>query len=143
MRNSKVIWCHYFGNKSYWKWVSISEIRDRVNALLCSDFLIENRKVKELLIEEYGEDICFTYPRDRTKSQMFYSRLIPSGSFVETIRSKNIYKECTNVLKEECLNFNFELSNTFCDANDLDKSYEYLENNIPESWDLFFKNLFN
>ena len=36
-----------------------------------------------------------------------------------------------------------ELSNTFCDADDLDKSYEYLENNIPESWDLFFKNLFS
>ena len=112
---------------------SLSEIRDRVNALLSSDFLIENRKVKELLIEKYGEDICFTYPRDRTKSQMFYSRLIPSESFVETIRSKNIYKECANALKEECLNFNFKPSNTFCDADSLDKSYEYLEINIPES----------
>ena len=95
---------------------SLSEIRDRVNALLSSDFLIENRKVKELLIEKYGEDICFT------KSQMFYSRLISSESFLETIRSKNIYKECANALKEECLSFNFELSNTFCDADDLDKS---------------------
>ena len=62
---------------------------------------------------------------------------------METIRSKNIYKECANILKEECLNLNFELSNTFCDADDLDKSYEYLENNIPESWDLFFRNLYN
>ena len=101
---------------------SLSEIQDRVNALLSSDFLIENGKVKKLLIEKYGEDISFTYPRDRTKSQMFYSRLIPSESFVETIRSKNIYKECANALKEECLNFNFELSNTFCDADDLNKS---------------------
>ena len=74
---------------------------------------------------------------------MFYSRLIPSESFVETIRSKNIYKECASVLKEECLNFNFELSNAFCDADDLDKSYEYLKSNISELWDLFFKNLFN
>ena len=74
---------------------------------------------------------------------MFYSRFIPSESFVETIRSKNIYKECANALKEECLNFNFELSNSFGEADDLDKSNEQLENNIPESWDLFFKNLFN
>ena len=110
---------------------------------MSSDFLIENRKVKELLIEKYGEVICFTDPRDRTKSQMFYSRLIPSESFVETIRSKNIYKEFANALKEECLKFNFKLSDSFCDAEDLDKSYEYLENNIPESCDLFFKNLFN
>ena len=51
---------------------------------------------------------------------------------METIRSKNIYKECANALKEECLNCNFELSNTFCDADDIDKSFEYLENNIPE-----------
>ena len=103
---------------------SLSEIRDRVNALLSSDFLIENGKVEKLLIEKYGEDICFTYPRDRTKSQMFYSRLRPSESSVETIRSKNIYKECANALKDECLNFNFELSNTLCDADDLDKSYK-------------------
>ena len=99
--------------------------------------------MKELLIEKCGEDICFTYPRHRTKSQMFYSRPIPSESFVETIRSKNIYKKCANALKEECFKFNFELSDSFCDADDLDKSYECLENNIPESCDLFFKNLFN
>ena len=78
--------------------------------------------MKELLIEKYGEDICFTYPSNRTKSQMSYSRLIPSESFVETIKSKNIYKESVNALKEVCLNFNFALSNTFCDAEDLDKS---------------------
>ena len=93
--------------------------------------LIENRKLKELLIEKYGEDICFTYHRDNEITDV-YSRIIPSESFVETIRSKNIYKECANALKEECLNCNFELSNTFCDADDIDKSYEYLENNIPE-----------
>lgn len=74
---------------------------------------------------------------------MFYSRLTPSESFVETTRSKNIYTEYANALKEECLDFNFELSNTFCDADDLDKSYEHFENNIPASWDLLFKNLFN
>ena len=101
---------------------------------MSSDFPIEHRKLKELLIEEYGEDIYFPFPRDRTKSQMFYSRLLSSESFVETIRSKNIYKECENALKEECLNLNFEISNVFCDADDLDKSCEYLENNIPESW---------
>ena len=96
---------------------SLSEIRDRINTLLSSDFLIKNRKAKELLVEKYGEDICFTYPRDRMESQMFYSRLIPSESFVETIRSKNIYKECASALKEESLNYNFELKNTFCDAD--------------------------
>ena len=71
---------------------ALSDIRDRINGLLDSDLFIENRKVKELLIEKYGENICFAYPRDRSKSQMFYSKIIPSESIVETIRSKKAYK---------------------------------------------------
>ena len=78
--------------------------------------------MKKLPIEKYARDDCFTYPRDRTKPQMFYSRLILSEGFVESIRSKNIYKECANALKEEGLNLNFEISNTFCEADDFDKS---------------------
>ena len=58
------------------------------------------------------ENICFTYPRDRSKSQMFYSKIIPSESIVETIRSKKAYKECANILKD-VLKFNFGLDNTF------------------------------
>ena len=99
---------------------ALSDIRDKTNVLSDSECVIENRKVKELLIEKYGENICFTYPKDRTKSQMVYSKLIPAENIVETIRSKNIYKECASALKEECLNFDFGLDNTFWDADDLD-----------------------
>ena len=52
---------------------SLSEIEDRINTSLNAELLIENRKVKELLIQKYGVNVCFTYPMGRTKSQMFYS----------------------------------------------------------------------
>ena len=47
----------------------------------CCNFLneklnqnINNRQVKSLLIDHYGENICFTYPKDRKKSDvLFYS----------------------------------------------------------------------
>ena len=34
-----------------------------------------NKQVKQLLIEFYGEEICFTYPKDKSKPQMFFCRL--------------------------------------------------------------------
>ena len=122
---------------------SLSEIWEGINAAsLNTEFLIENREVKELLIEKNGGNVCFTYPRDRVKSEIFYSRLIPSETIVETIRSKNIYKECANTLRQECLNFDFRLNNTFFDVDNLEEFYEYLLNDIPELWEWFFKSRF-
>ena len=43
---------------------SLSEIWEGINAAsLNTEFLIENREVKELLIEKNGENVCFTYLR--------------------------------------------------------------------------------
>ena len=48
----------------------------------------------------------------------FYSKLIPSETTAEIIRSKNICKKYANTSRES-LNFDFGLNNTFCDADDL------------------------
>ena len=37
-----------------------------------TDYKIQNRQAKSLLIDYYDENICFTYPRDRKKSKMFF-----------------------------------------------------------------------
>lgn len=66
------------------------EIRDRINVLLNTEFLIENRKVKELLIEKYGANVRFVHPINRTKLKIFYTRIILSETILETIRLKNI-----------------------------------------------------
>ena len=64
---------------------------------------------------------------------------ITSETIVETIKSKNIYKECANTLREEFLNFDFGFTNTFSDADGLEECYAYFQNNIPDSWELFFQ----
>lgn len=69
---------------------SLLEIRDRINVLLNTEFLIENRKVKELFFEKYGANVRFVHPINRTKLQIFYARIILSETILETIRLKNI-----------------------------------------------------
>ena len=86
--------------------------------------------------------VLHNYPKHKPKLQMFYFRLIPSETIVETIRSKNIYKEFANTLREQCLNFNFVWNNSFCDAVDLEECYKYLQNNIPESCGNCFSKVF-
>ena len=42
-----------------------------------------NKQVKQLLIEFYGdEEICFTYPKDKSKPQMFFSSSIRQADIV-------------------------------------------------------------
>ena len=55
------------GKKGY----TVSFYRDAINAKLGVDKL-NNKKVNQLLIQFYGEDICFTYPKDKSKLQMFF-----------------------------------------------------------------------
>ena len=53
------------------KGYALSECRDFINEKL-NDKQLTNRKLKKLLISHFGENICFTYPNDKTKSQMFF-----------------------------------------------------------------------
>ena len=52
---------------------TVSYCCDLLNEKL--NYKIQNRQVKNLLIDYYGENICFTYPRDRKKSQMFFQQI--------------------------------------------------------------------
>ena len=42
---------------------SLSECRDKLNEQL-KDCQVSNRQLKKMLISEFGQDICFSYPRD-------------------------------------------------------------------------------
>ena len=62
----------------------------------CCDLLIEklnykiqNRQVRSLLIDYYGENSCFTHPRNRKKSQIFFSTSICQVDVVESLRNKS------------------------------------------------------
>ena len=54
------------GEKGY----TVSFYRDTINAKLGVNKL-SNKQVKQLLTEFYSRDICFTYPKDKSKPPMF------------------------------------------------------------------------
>ena len=100
---------------------AISSCRDILNSKL-DGYAISNRKVKQLLINHFGEEICFTYPKDRTKSRMFFSTEICRAEPIETLRANNPVKICATKLRKECENFNFLLDNIYSNADDLEYS---------------------
>ena len=64
---------------------SLSEYRDKLSKEL-KDYQICNWKSKNMLISQFGQDICLSYPRDKQKLQMFFSSNVISTDLVETLR---------------------------------------------------------
>ena len=64
--------------------------------------LLTNRKLKSMLIDYYGDEICFTYPKDAKKSQMFFSTRVKSEDIAETLRRNDFIQKCGEYLREEC-----------------------------------------
>ena len=70
-----------------------------------------------------------TYPKDKSKSQMFFLSDIPIGDVVETISENDPIKQCSLLLREELQNFDFSIDNRFKSAKDLtslEKIYQTL-----------------
>ena len=49
------------------------------------DYTVSNRQLKTMLINLLGDEICFSYPKDRQKSQMFFSAKIQTTDIAETL----------------------------------------------------------
>ena len=124
------------------KGYALSDCRDKLNSHL-KNYQVTNRKLKKMLINHFGQEICFTYPRDRQKSQMLLSSNITSTDVVEMLRSTDVVKACAEKLKKECEEFSFGLSDTYLDAHDIELSLKEYEENRPESWTIFFDTLFS
>ena len=62
-----------------------------------------------MLIDHFDDKICFTYPKDRQKSQMFFSADIKSEDVAETLRRTDVIKICAEKLRAECQKFDFGL----------------------------------
>ena len=123
--------------KSY----TVSFCRDAINAKLDENRL-NNKQVKQLLIEFYGEEICFTYPKDKSKPQMFFSSSIRQADIVETLHFKNSIAECAQKLRDECKNYSFNLDDSNCNARDTANSLNQYKLEKPPMWEMFFNNLF-
>ena len=63
---------------------------------------IINRVLKSKLVARFGDQICFTYPKDVSLSQMFFSVNIQAADIAETVRSSDAVKICGNILHDKC-----------------------------------------
>ena len=94
-----------------------------------------------MLISEFGAAICFSYPRERRKSQMVYSSRIQSTDMAEKLRQSDPVRDCAQILRKECEVFDFLLDGSLNSSEDIAKSSKHFCENRPSSWNLFFSSL--
>ena len=75
--------------------------------------------MKTIPIDHFGEDLAFTYPKDKKKFQMFYLSRVQIDDVIEPIRAKEPIEMCVKKLKSECQEFYFGLNKSFRDSSDL------------------------
>ena len=100
-----------------------------------------NKEIKSVITEVYGESVCFAYPKEKSVSQLVYASNIDPGMIVDKVRSCDIIKKCAAILREEALNFDFNLSEKFGDASDLAKTEIEYEHSRPKQWEKFLQAL--
>ena len=95
--------------------------------------------MKAILIDHFGEDLAFTYPRDKKKSQMFYLSRVQIEDAIETICAKGPVEMCAKKLRSECQEFYFGLDKSFRYASDLQYGMKKLESTHSlQHWNSFF-----
>ena len=99
---------------------------------------MDNKKVKRLLIQHFGEEICFLYPKDRTKSQMVFSNKLQTTGLIENLRATDPIITAAKLLREETKQYDFLPDDSFSASSDLIASHEIYQNRQPEIWKKFF-----
>ena len=77
-----------------------------------------------LLINHFGEELAFTYSRDKKKSQLFYLSANKTENVIET---NDPIEKCAKQLKSQCQEFDFGLDHSFWYASDLECGIEKLK----------------
>ena len=104
--------------------------------------LLTNRKLKSMLIDYYGDEICFRYPKDAKKSQVFFSTRVKFEVIAETLRRNDFIQKCGEYLQEECQNSDLGLTGSYCSAGDTEISFNDLIQIRPKVWEKIFNTLF-
>ena len=78
---------------------------------------------KQLIIELYGDTICFTYPSNKYKSQMAFCTNSSSKTLVESLRVSPVQQVATN-LAQEFKEYSFQQQESFCKPHDLKLSVD-------------------
>lgn len=64
------------------------------------DAVVDNRTMKTLLIDKYGETVLFSYPVERSKSSMVFMSSIPFSSVIERVRQLKSADEVVTCAKK-------------------------------------------
>ena len=118
---------------------SLTSIRDQLNE--GSTGIVTNRAVKQLIIELYGDAVCFTYPTNKRLSQMVLGTNSSPGALVECLRISPVQQVATQ-LSQEISEYSFELQKSFCEPEDLQLSMDMFSKNQPPIWEEFCSNFF-
>ena len=98
-----------------------------------------------MLIDHFGDTICFTYPKDCRKSQMFYLTGIKCADVAEKLHSTDrikVFKVCAQRWRDECCMFEFHLEGTYNSAENCSISFETYTTSHPHWWEGFSNILF-
>ena len=127
-----------FQNTAY----SLSFIREKLNENSTFSSTVTNRTAKQLIIELYGGDVCFTYPSNKRTSQLVFSTGCDPQSLVEAMRVSSVQKVATT-LAQELKDYRFGLEESFCEPRDLQLSANMLLKDPPPTWKTFSSHLFH
>ena len=86
-----------------------------------------------MLINRLAEEICFSYPKDSSKSQMFFSTKIRATDIAEILRAADPIQQCATELRNESENFDFLLPGSFHAPDDLEISFKHYIQQRPET----------
>ena len=82
------------------------------------------------------------YPKDRSKSQIIFSRSVTTEDLVERLCSNDPVTVCAKLLREEVENYNFHLDDSYNVAGDSITSYTAYREGQPLAWQKFFDSMF-
>ena len=119
---------------------TISYIRDQFN-IQNENIKVNNKELKLLLSNYFGNSIKFSKPTEANKPLMFFSSSLQTEEVADVIRSCNPVTECALLLRESLKKLDFGLNDKFCDAQDMRNSWT--ESKIPEVFIKFFSTLFD
>ncbi len=86
---------------------SLTSIRNRLNE--GSAGMVSNRAVKQLMIELYGDAVCFTYPNNKRISQMVLSTESSAEALVEFLRVSPVQQVASELALQELKEYSFGL----------------------------------
>lgn len=108
------------------------------------DAIVENRVMKSLLIDKYGENVLFSYPSDRSKSSLVFMGNIPLDEVIEhirTVNSTNYTVQVAKQLRKEILNTKVMPDGYLCDEILIEQFLQ--KGQLPNNWLMFMQALFS